>query len=163
MPYKFIIVPICDLERAEAHLNAFLKSHRILSLTRRWVDQGQSSFWSFCVDYVETPAAGGPPPRGGRQRQRVDYRVELGEQGFQRYLQLRDLRKELAQVDGVPLYNVFNNEQMAQMIKREAKTRADLEAITGVGDSRVEKYGPRFLELLAKQGSAQGATDRKPA
>lgn len=163
MPYKFFIVPICDLEQAEAQLNVFLRSHRILSITQQWVDQGPNSFWSFCVDYQEPAASGGSPPRGGRQRERVDYRVKLGEAGFQRYLQLRDLRKELAQADGVPLYNVFNNEQMSQMIEREVRTKADLEAIVGVGDARVEKYGPRFLELLTKQGSAKDEKDGKPA
>ena len=163
MPYKFFIVPIQDGGQAEAALNAFLRSHTVLSVARHWVDQGPTSFWSFCVDYVESASTGGSPPRGGRQRERVDYRAKLGEERFQLYLKLSDLRKELAQADGVPLYNVFNNEQMSQMIERQARTKADLEAIAGVGDARIEKYGPRFVELLNKLWSAKGETDGTPA
>ncbi len=138
MSFKFFIVSIHDDGQAEAELNAFLRGHKVLSVARRWVDQGPDSFWSFCVDYLPSAAAGGAPSRGGRQRERPDYRVELGDERFALYLRLRDLRKEIAQADGVPLYNVFNNEQMAQMIKQQARTKADLEAIAGVGDARIE-------------------------
>ncbi|MCL4207970.1 MAG: HRDC domain-containing protein [Pirellulaceae bacterium] len=163
MPYKFFIVPIQDGGRAEAELNAFLRGHTVLSVARHWVDQGPTSFWSFCVDYVESAPTAGSAPRGGRQRERVDYRAKLGDERFQLYLKLSDLRKELAQADGVPLYNIFNNEQMSQMIERQARSKADLEAIAGVGDARIEKYGPRFVELLAELWSAKGETDGKPA
>lgn len=166
MPYKFFILPIQDLGRAEAELNAFVRGHTVLSVAQHWVDQGPTSFWSFCVDYVEsggTGSTGGSPSRGGRQRERVDYRVKLGEERFQLYMKLSDLRKELSQADGVPLYNIFNNEQMSQMIERQARTKADLEAIAGVGDARIEKYGPRFVELLTSLWGAKDETDGKPA
>ena len=99
MQFKFFLVPIHDTGSAEAQLNAFLRGHRILSVARRWVDQGPNSFWSFCVDYQEPSGSGSAsaaPARGGRQRERVDYRVKLGEERFQLYLKLSDLRKELA-------------------------------------------------------------------
>ena len=32
----------------------FLRSHRVLAVDRRWVEQGSESFWSFCVDYLES-------------------------------------------------------------------------------------------------------------
>ena len=70
MAFKFFTVPIQDSGSAEAEINGFLRSHRVLSVDRRWVEQGPSSFWSFCIDYLE-PASGGsgpgrpgPAPRG---------------------------------------------------------------------------------------------------
>ena len=50
MALKFFTVPINDDGRAEAALNGFVRSHRVLTVDRRWVDLGASSFWSFAVD-----------------------------------------------------------------------------------------------------------------
>ena len=50
---------------ASAELNGFLRSHRVLSVDRRWVDQGTESFWSFCVDYLETGGGSAPAGKSG--------------------------------------------------------------------------------------------------
>ena len=42
-------IPILSLDVAEAELNSFLQSHRVLSVERRWVDQGSQSFWAICI------------------------------------------------------------------------------------------------------------------
>ena len=45
--------PIQNGESAEEELNVFLRSYTVLSVDRRWVDQGSHSFWSFCIDYLD--------------------------------------------------------------------------------------------------------------
>ncbi len=40
MAFKFFVVPIQNSEVAESELNGFLRKHTVLSLDRRWVDQG---------------------------------------------------------------------------------------------------------------------------
>ena len=57
-----------------------------------------------------------------------------------------------------PVYTVFTNEQLAQMAETNVRTQADLEKIAGVGDARIEKYGPRFLELLQQHGTVPDET-----
>ena len=57
MPLRFFVIPIRDDGAAADALNAFLRGCRVLAVDRRWVDQGADSFWSICVDYVETNAA----------------------------------------------------------------------------------------------------------
>ncbi len=95
------------------------------------------------------------------QRSKVDYREVLNEQDFAVFAKLRDLRKEIAQASGVPVYAVFNNEQLAKMVQEKARTKADLEAIAGVGDARIEKYGPRFLDFLKQQWAVTNEADGK--
>jgi hypothetical protein len=46
MAFVFFTVPIQDNGREQEELNAFLRSHKILSVDRRWVEQGASSFWN---------------------------------------------------------------------------------------------------------------------
>ena len=50
MAFRFFTVPIQNAEQAEAELNGFLRSHKVLSIDRRWVEQGSTSFWTFGVD-----------------------------------------------------------------------------------------------------------------
>ncbi len=45
MAYQLFQVPVRDSGVAEEELNRFLRGHRILSVDRRWVDQGAGSFW----------------------------------------------------------------------------------------------------------------------
>ena len=47
MAYKLFNIPIQNSESAEEELNGFLRSHTVLDVDRRWVDQGRTSFWSF--------------------------------------------------------------------------------------------------------------------
>jgi hypothetical protein len=43
MAYLFFTVPIHDPRDAEAELNGFLRSHRVLSVERRWIESALNS------------------------------------------------------------------------------------------------------------------------
>jgi hypothetical protein len=61
MAYRFFVVSVKE-EGPAADLNGFLRGPRVLSVDRRRVEQGVESFWSFCVDYLESGAGGLVPP-----------------------------------------------------------------------------------------------------
>lgn len=146
MAFKFFQIPVRDGSAAEAELNAFLGSCRILSVDRRWVDLGHDSFWSLCVDYLDGEQASASAQRGrGRAK---DYKELLSADDFVVFAKLRDLRKEIAQAEGVPVYAIFTNEQLARMVETRVTSVGGLEAIAGVGDARIEKYGEKFLTCL---------------
>lgn len=148
MAFQFFTVPIHDDGEAQAALNAFLGTHKVLNVERRWVDQGSQSFWTFCVDYLpQGNKAKTDLPRFG-QKERIDYKEKLPPAQFEVFSKLRDLRKEIAQVEAVPVYTIFSNEQLAQMVTDGVRTKSALEKVVGVGEARVAKYGTRFVELL---------------
>ncbi len=68
---------------------------------------------------------------------------------FEVFSRLRDWRKAVAEKEGVPVYVVLTNEQLAQMVQKKVNTKTGLKEIEGVGDPRVEKYGESLLALLA--------------
>ena len=139
MPIQIYTIPVHDDGRSVEALNQFLASHRILSVERHFVTQGTASFWTFCVDYLEgAPAA--TPSRFGVGKSRVDYREKLAPDDFAVFARLRDERKVISQTEGVPVYTIFTNEQLAQMVENKVRTRGDLEKIAGVGDGRIDKY-----------------------
>lgn len=153
MAYRFFVIPIRDEGSTAAELNGFLRSHRVLAVDRRWVEAGTESFWSFCVDYLEHGGgrAGPGAGRNGAGRAKVDYREVLSPEDFAVFARLRQARKEIAQAEAVPVYTVFTNEQLAQMVQARATTKTALEKVAGVGDARIEKYGGRILEILKSQ------------
>lgn len=149
MSFKFFVVPIRDDGSAERELNAFLSSHRVLDVDRRWVDQGVSSYWGFCIDYVSSGVAGpNVDRRGGKEK--IDYKEKLNPADFALYLELRDLRKELSQRETVPVYTLFTNHQLAEVASQRPKAKAALSRIAGIGDARVEKYGDAVLQILSR-------------
>ena len=163
MAFKLFTISIHDSGQSEAELNGFLRSHKVLSVDRRWVEQGSASFWTFCVDYLEPASAGTADGRQGVQRGKVDYKEVLKPEEFAVFARLREVRKEMAQGEGVPVYTIFNNEQLAHMVQARASDRAALEKIAGVGDARIEKYGARILAVLRQAWSGKAdEADRKP-
>ncbi|MGB5425662.1 MAG: DNA helicase RecQ, partial [Gammaproteobacteria bacterium] len=62
---------------------------------------------------------------------------------------LRDLRKHIADVQGVPPYIVFGDASLIQMARDKPVDEAGLLNITGVGQHKLEKYGSDFLDAIA--------------
>ena len=61
---------------------------------------------------------------------------------------LRALRKELADRQGVPAYIVFSDKVLVEMVKRRPSNDRELLAVSGVGPAKLEKYGEAFLGVL---------------
>jgi len=147
MQLKLFILPVKNLSAAEAEMNAFLRSHRVLAVKKEFVSDGENSFWTFCVEYLESaPGGAGAPGLPGRPK--VDYKELLKPEEFEVFSRLRQWRKGVAEKEGVPVYVVFSNEQLAQAVQKKVSSKAALKEIEGVGDSRVEKYGAAVLERL---------------
>jgi superfamily II DNA helicase RecQ len=161
MPFKFFAIPARDPIESEAELNGFLRGRRVLSVERRLVEAGSDSFWALCVDYLDIPS--GMRVEGRQGRGRIDYREVLPPDQFAVFARLRQWRQAVAKEEAVPAYAVFTNEQLARMVRDRCGSKADLEAIAGVGDARIEKYGTRVLELLNLAWSTSDAADGRPA
>ena len=65
MKYCFFTIPIRNPRQAETELNTFLCGHRIVSVEKQFVANGENSCWSLCVEWVEHE---GPPAKSaGKQ------------------------------------------------------------------------------------------------
>ena len=161
MPLRFFSIPVIDGDASEQELNGFLARHKVLSVDRHLIDQGVNSFWAICVDYL-SHAAGGSQQSFNLSRSRVDYKAILPAPEFAVFSQLRALRKELAQTEAVPVYTLFTNEQLAQMVQRRCRSKSDLAQIDGIGDGKLDKYAERLLALLLTLGPRQDASSDEP-
>jgi superfamily II DNA helicase RecQ len=157
MKFHFFAVNALNPGAAQEELNRFCAAHTLLTVEKQFVAAGSGSFWAFCVQTtggIERPALA--------KKEKVDYREVLNEADFSVYSKLRDLRKTLAEKEGVPVYSLFTNEQLAAMVRGRTVTEAALLAIEGVGKARVEKYGSAFLPLL-RQALNQAKADEANA
>jgi superfamily II DNA helicase RecQ len=137
----FSITAAGDLE-AEEEFNRFLRSHRVVSVQKQLVVEGGSAHWCFCVEYLLGPQ---PTGAGGKGRSRVDYKEVLSEADFVVFARLRDVRKDLAAGDAIPVYAVCTNEQLAEMARGHVTTMSELKKIDGFGEAKAAKYGEALL------------------
>jgi len=79
--------------------------------------------------------------------------------------QLRGLRKEIAQREGVPPYIVFADSTLREMSVHLPADQYAMLSIKGVGQRKFEHYGGPFLELIQKYAAEKGVTlqQGKPA
>lgn len=148
-------------DEAETELNQFLASHAIQMVDRSFYSDSGDAGWCLCVAYDENPVQTG----ARRKRSAVDYREVLPPADFDVFSELRNLRKSLAQQQGIPVYTVFSNEQLASMVVQRIRTQKDLLSIEGIGQSRCQQYGEVFLQALKtlQQGKGAEAEPEEPA
>ena len=128
MQLKLFLLPVKNVDAAEAEMNAFLRSHRVLTVKKELVADEENSLWTFCVEYLESaPGVMGGSSLTGRPK--VDYKELLKPEEFEVFSRLREWRKGVAEKEGVPVYVVFSNEQLSEMVKKRVDTKAALKEI----------------------------------
>jgi ATP-dependent DNA helicase RecQ len=83
--------------------------------------------------------------------------ADLAPDALARFEALRALRAELAREQGVPAYVIFHDATLRAMAERDPRTRDALASITGVGASKLERYGAAVLSVL--RGDERGGAD----
>ena len=61
---------------------------------------------------------------------------------------LRELRKKLAEEQGVPPYIIFQDSVLVEMVERKPKTMGDFALLSGVGEKKLLRYGKPFLRII---------------
>lgn len=170
MQMAFFSVPARGDAGLQEDLNVFLRAHRVLTVHREFVDQGENAFWALAVEFLDGPIlSGSGSMRGGKER--VDYKDVLSPPDFALFAKLRDWRKVVSEKEGVPVYAVLTNEQLAAIATKRPASLATLREVDGLGEAKAAKYSDAVLNLVASTGeptsvsaaSAPDATDAVPA
>ena len=171
MSLQFFTIRALAPEAEQETVNTFCAIQRVLKLERHFVPDGAQSFWAVCVEVADGPgplpdalkradrrgaakSTAGPAPAG-----RPDYKQLLSETDFNLFAALRQWRKTQAEADGVPLYAIFTNEQLAAIAQQRCDTPAALGGIEGVGPARVKRYGAAVLDSLRAALLSHGVED----
>ncbi len=63
---------------------------------------------------------------------------------------LRELRTKLAKKQGVPPYVIFSDASLQEMAEKRPQSDQDFLMISGVGDSKLKRYGRKFMKVIDK-------------
>ena len=89
------------------------------------------------------------PSTASQPQTRVDYKEILSPEDFLVFSRLRELRKKVAEAQGIPVYAVFTNDQLAEMARKRPQTDADLKKLDGIGEGKCGKFGEPFIKALS--------------
>lgn len=119
MPLHFFRISASDIEQEQNALNQFLVQNAVLDIEKQLVIDAQKSYWAVCVTTAATAkiSKSSPPvipiEQTAKRRGSIDYKAVLSPEDFEIYAALRELRKSVAEAEGVPAYVVFTNAQLA--------------------------------------------------
>jgi ribonuclease D len=159
LQYKFFTIPVKMPDDAEAELNRFMRSARVITAHREFVAQGENSFCCVTVEYLSDRGTG-ENTAGGKSR--TDYKEVLSPENFALYAKLREWRKEVSSKEAIPAYAVFTNEQLAKIAEKRAASKSKLQKIEGIGEARIEKYGEAVIKIVQEFNSGTQKTEDEP-
>lgn len=143
MQIQIFNIPLTDSGESMAELNRFLAGHKVLEVEQRFFQNEKGGCWSFCVRYLPTATSFQPTTK-----EKVDYKLVLGEVEFGVFSKLREIRKQIAIADAVPAYAVFTDEELAGIAKLPVIEENKLMTVKGIGEKKVAKYGKQTIDML---------------
>lgn len=75
-------------------------------------------------------------------------RTNVGNYDKDLFARLRFLRKQIADKENIPPYIVFNDATLQEMAQYHPTTNAEMLQINGVGERKLERFAPAFLQLI---------------
>src|SRR5690606_25582243 len=98
---------------------------------------------------ASAPKARAKAARPARGRGGAAALLPLDEAAVLRFDALKAWRAEVAREHNLPAYIVFHDAALAEMARACPATLDELGAIGGVGATKLERYGPQILKVLA--------------
>ena len=150
LQYAAFLLPLHSGSAEQDELNRFLRGRRIVQTRKELVTTDSSSHWAILVEYLDSTEKSA----GERQiKGKVDYKEILNAAEFSLFSKLREVRKKLAEDNGLPVYAVCTNEQLAEIAKRRPKNLTECMQIEGIGQGKADKFVPALLECIKNENN----------
>src|SRR5262245_32176109 len=85
---------------------------------------------------------------GRRKRRDGDGPPPVDAEDAALFAALRDWRRERASEQHVPPYVIFHDATLADIARKRPKNSEDLKGVSGIGQSKIQRYGAAVLELV---------------
>ena len=150
LQYASFLLPLHADSGEQDELNRFLRGRRVVQTRKELVATEGASCWAILVEYLDSPEKNS----GEQQKGKVDYKEILNAADFSLFSKLRETRKKLAEENGLPVYAVCTNEQLAEIAKRKPKSLAECMQIEGIGQGKADKFVPALLECINNENES---------
>lgn len=130
-------------------LRVELDSYNALQLTNscRPILKGEQAV-CLCKEELKAPSNKQASTKASRK-------IHISPQDQELWEELRQCRKYLAEEHNVPPYVIFHDATLKEMIDSMPMSASELLRIGGVGDSKLEKYGADFIEIICRYAQAK--------
>ena len=92
-----------------------------------------------------------PAPRARRDRvQRRTSQSAVSEADRELFQALRQKRLEIARAQNLPPYVIFHDKTLIELAAARPASRSEMASVPGVGEAKLERYGPAFLAVIAE-------------
>ena len=85
-------------------------------------------------------------------RKSVNQVADLNQDELPLFNALRALRKRLAEAQNVPSFVIFSDATLKDMVLKRPETADQFLAVHGVGQSKLERFGESFMEVIKSDG-----------
>jgi len=143
---KVVTIPFDESEGFDDDLvQGALEGREVVSVTDHFFVHGGRPWLCLVVQHTDGSKDGG----GRRERHRSrDWAADLDDGQRQVFEALRAWRRERATADGIPVYIVATNRQLAEIVKRVPAGKSDLQEVPGLGREKVRAFGDQILEVV---------------
>lgn len=120
----------------------------VICLGKSYAKLKEEEFQLTIKTEVRRSAESGEASEGGEQAGGTLGKGALDEAGFALFEKLRQKRLALAKEERVPPYIVFSDKTLIDMCLKHPRTPEEMLEVSGVGASKLEKYGEAFLQVI---------------
>lgn len=152
--YASFLLPLTPNTEEQEELNRFLRGHRIVQTRKELVTVEGMAHWGILAEYLDRLDKS---ITAGTAKSKIDYKEILNASDFSLFSRLREIRKKLSEENGIPVYAVCTNEQLAELAKLRPKNLTECKQIDGIGQGKAEKYIPALLECIGNEGKENPA------
>ena len=93
-------------------------------------------------------------PKAPRARRgkvaRTQAQATIAEADRDLFQKLREKRMEIAKAQNVPPYVIFHDKTLIELAAARPSSRAEMANVPGVGEAKLDRYGPAFLTVIAE-------------
>jgi len=89
-------------------------------------------------------------PSTKKSAKKSDKKSQIAPEDQALWEDLRECRKQLSEEYNVPPYLIFHDATLKEMLETMPTSHSELLAITGIGESKLEKYGDEFLAIVRR-------------
>ena len=135
----------------DSELRDFMRDKEIIGITDHHFVRNEIPYLTLIVKYYPFRKEAEPENKSSSNKRDESWKNDLSEADMGVFNLLRDWRSERCKKEGVPPYILFNNKQLAEVVKMRPQSSADLLKIDGIGKAKAEKYGEDILKITFKK------------